>query len=123
MSPVVVIVGLFLATLGAVGLVAPERLIVFVRSWQTPTGLYAAAGLRFVLGVALYLAAPDSKAPDALRVLGVFVVVAGLATPWLGLARFRGLLDWWSARGPSFIRAWSLFVVAFALLLIYAVAP
>jgi hypothetical protein len=120
-SLVVVILGLFMAALGLLGVVAPPRLIGFVRSWQTPTGLYAAAALRLVLGVALFLAAPTSRAPDVLQPLGVFVFAAGVATPFFGLERFRKLLDWWSARGSGFLRTWACFALGFGLLLVYAV--
>ena len=121
MSLVVVIFGLLMAALGLLGLMAPQRLIGFVRSWQTTTGLYAAAALRLALGAALFLAAPTSRAPDVLQVLGVFVFVVGLATPFFGLERFRKLLEWWSARSPGFVRTWAGVVLGFGLLLVYAV--
>ena len=35
--------------------------------FETPTGLYAAAVIRLVFGVALFFAAPTSRAPRALR--------------------------------------------------------
>ena len=122
MSIVVVVFGLFMGALGALGFVAPERLIAFVRSFQTPAGLYFAAGLRLILGFALFVAAPTSRAPDVLRVLGVFIIIAGLATPFFGLERFRKLLEWWSARGTAFIRVWATFALGFGLLLAYAVS-
>ena len=53
----------------------------------TPAGLYAIAVLRVAIGLLFVLAAPSSRAPRTLRVLGLIVIVAGLATPWFGVAR------------------------------------
>jgi hypothetical protein len=123
MSAVVVVIGIFITAMGLLGIAAPGRLIHFVKSVQTPAGLYSAAGLRVLLGVALWFAAPASRAPDALRILGVVVLVAGLVTPIFGLKRSHKLLEWWWSRGAGFIRAWAFFAAAFGLLLIYSVTP
>ena len=77
-----------------------------VRSIQTPAGFYVAAALRLALGIALFVAAPRSRVPDVISILGVLIVVAGLAAPFFGLERFRKLLDWWSNRGSLTIRLW-----------------
>lgn len=123
MTIVALTLSLAIAALGAVGIVAPGRLLDVVRHFQTPGGLYVAAGIRLVLGVALLFAASGSRAPVALRILGVFVILVGLATPFFGIDRFRRLLDWWSAQGPGFVRIWAAFALAFGLLLAYAVVP
>jgi hypothetical protein len=123
MSALVVVVGLLITAMGLLGIAAPGRLIHFVKSVQTPAGLYSAAGLRVLLGVALWFAAPASRAPDALRILGVVVLVAGIVTPFFGLKRSRKLLEWWWSRGAGFIRVWACFAAAFGLLLIYSVTP
>lgn len=120
MTLVALVFSLFVAGLGALGFASPSRLLGMVRSFQTPTRLYIAAALRLVLGAALFLAAPASRAPELLRILGVFIVVAGVITPFFGLERFGRLLDWWSAQGPTLVRVWSAFAFAFGLLLAYA---
>ena len=48
------LVGMMIAALGTMGLVAPGSLVRFVSvAWQTRAGLYTAIALRLVLGVAL----------------------------------------------------------------------
>ena len=123
MTPVALVLSLFIAALGALGVASPSRLLGVVRSLQTPGGLYFAAALRLILGVALFFAAPGSRAPDLLRILGVVVVVAGVLTPLFGLERFRRLLEWWSAQGPIFVRVWGAFALGLGLLLAYALYP
>ena len=112
------------AALGSVGVVYPEALVGVIRIFfETPTGLYVAAGIRLVFGVALFFAAPTSRAPRTLRVLGVVVIVAGLAMPVVGIEFFRSQVDWWSTRGPGFHRAWGVFALVFSALLAYALVP
>jgi hypothetical protein len=94
-----------------------------VQSFQTPTGLFLAAVLRVVLGVALFFSAPGSRAPGLISVVGIVIIVLGIATPFFGVERFRRLLDRWSARGPSFIRGWGLLAMALGLSLMYAIFP
>jgi len=123
MNFIAFILSLFIAALGALGMVSPMRLLNIVRHFQSQAGIYAAAALRIILGVALFFAAPTSRAPEVVRILGIIILVAGLITPLFGLKCFRRLLDWWSARGPAFMRVWAGFALAFGLLLAYAVKP
>ena len=122
MTIVAAILSLLIAAVGVLGIVAPERLVAFGRAIQTPAGLYAAGAFRVVLGIALFLAAPDSRAPDVIRVFGVIIIVGGVATPLVGLERSRKILDWWTQKGSWFIRLWSLVALGFGLWLAYAVA-
>jgi len=119
----VIILSLAIAALGAVGLISPDRLVRFAKLVQTRGGLYAAGAFRLVLGLALLLAAVSSKAPEVLRVLGVVLIIAGLATPLLGVERSRKLIAWWAGLGSGFVRAWGCIALAIGLLLVYAVAP
>jgi len=123
MAFVALALSLCIAALGVLGVFSPLQLVIVVRHFQTPAGLYAAAALRLVFGVALLLAAPTSRAPAAVRLIGGISFVAGLITPFFGLERFQRLLDWWLAQGPTFIRLWAGFALMFGLLLVYAVIP
>lgn len=123
MSVIVIVVGLLVTAVGLLGLASPERLLRFVDAVQTPAGLWGAAALRVALGVALWIAAPDSRAPALAQALGVFALLAGIATPIVGLERAGRLLAWWRSQGTGFLRGWCVFAVAFGLLLVYLVTP
>ena len=123
MTLVALIICLLTSALGALGIASPSRLLGVVRYFQTPMGLYFAAGIRVLLGVALLFAAPTSRAPGLINILGVVIIVMGVVTPFFGLERFRRLLDWWSAQGSAFIRGWAVLVLLFGLSLAYAVVP
>jgi len=120
---VALLVGLFIVAIGMFGVAAPHGLLTAVRFVLTPLGLYLVAALRVVFGVDLVLAAPSSRVPKVLRLLGFIMLVAGLTTPFFGVDRARAMLDWWAARGPAFMRLWAGFAVAFGALVVYAVAP
>ncbi len=111
------------AVLGGVAIVDPTVLLTISRPFLSPAGLYAAAGLRFVLGTALFLAATASRAPKTLRILGVVIVIAGLVTPLVGVGRARAIVDWWTTQGTAFMRLWVSVALAFGLFVAYSVAP
>jgi hypothetical protein len=123
MAWVAMLLCILVAALGAIGIVSPEALLRIARYFQTPWGLYTAAALRVVLGAALLLSAATSRAPRLIRAIGLVVLVAGVITPLFGIERFHGMLDWWSARGPAFMRAWAAIVLAFGCTVAYGVAP
>jgi hypothetical protein len=114
---------LLVGVLGAIGVVSPSALLSIAQHLQTPPGLYAAAALRIILGGALLLAAPTSRAPRAIRAVGAIILVAGLMTPFFGLDRFRGILEWWSAQGPMFMRVWAGVALAFGFIMAYTLVP
>jgi hypothetical protein len=123
MAYLALLFSLLVAAVGALGLASPPRLLGFVRRFESPAGLYAAAGFRILMGLALLLAASGSRAPTAVAVLGIVILGAGIATPLVGLERFRNLLAWWAGRSPGFMRAWAGVALAFGLWLAYAVFP
>ena len=123
MKLVALVFCLAMAALGAYGVAAPERLIALMRRFHSRNGLYLAAAIRLGMGAAFYLAGPESQSPQVVRGLGVFVFVAGLVTPFIGVERFGALLNWWATRGSAFVRAWSLFVVALGLALATLLVP
>lgn len=123
MKSLATVLSLVVALLGAIGVVSPAALLGIGRHFATPSGLYAAASLRILLGGSLFLAAATSRAPRAIRALGVFILVAGLITPFIGGERVHAILDWWSSQGHLFMRVLGSFVLAFGLILAWALFP
>ncbi len=117
----VALFGLFVAALGLAGVFSPARLLAVVTRAQSALGVYGIAALRLVLGGVLLLAAPSSRAPLYLTVLGALSVVSGALTPLVGARRFEAILDWWRARPHWAVRLWSALVLLFGLSLVWAV--
>ena len=111
-----------IVVLGAVGIVAPASLVAISRSFLSPTGLYVAAGIRLTLGTVLVLAAPASRAPKTLRILGVVTVVGGIVTPLFGVDRARTIVEWMTTQGTAFMRIWGAIALVLGLFLAYAAA-
>ena len=114
---------LFIVIVGAVGVVSPARLFSILGHMQTRGGLYFAAVFRAVLGALLFLLAPTSKAPDFIQVFGVLAVLAGLATPFVGLERIGRLMKWWADKPDGVLRLWATFALALGLSLVWALLP
>jgi hypothetical protein len=116
-------IGIVVILVGAIFLMAPSVLLSLVPFVITPSGLYAIAALRIGLGLVVVLAAPASRAPRTLRVLGVMVIIAGLATPSFGVARSRAVLEWLTGTGPLFARLIGGVLMAMGGFLVYAFRP
>ena len=123
MRQLALVLSAFVAIIGAIGVIRPEALLGIARYFETPGGLYVAAGLRIVLGIALLISASGSRAPDLVRLLGAAVLVAGLVTPFFGPERVRAIVDWWSSQGRFVMRAGPGFALALGSFLLWALLP
>jgi amino acid permease len=119
----VLAIGIFITAVGAAGVVAPHILQSISQYTATQTGLYVAAVLRIVIGVALFRAAAASRAPRLLRGLGVIAIAAGIGTLFLGVDRAGAILAWWSSQGPVFIRLWPALALVLGVIVVWAVIP
>ena len=113
--------GLVIAAIGVLGVVVPSVLLEFGRSLQTANALYVVAAVRVLFGAILLWAAPASRTPKILRFIGVFIIIAGVITPFFGVERAHAMFEWWSTQGSFFTRAWAIVAVVFGLLIVYAV--
>ena len=123
MPNIALFIGLFVVTLGAAGIVVPELFITAFRVFQVPPVLYAMAGFRVVAGIVILLAAPASRLPWTLRVLGSAIAIAGAITPFLGGRLAQFVLESVSMSGPFLPRVWAAVALAVGLVIVYAVAP
>src|SRR4030095_1428068 len=100
-----------------------NTLLAIGREFASPVGLFVAAAIRVVFGAVLIFAAPASRAPQALRVVGLVILVAGVITPFFGVERARGILDWWSTQGTVLTHIAPAVALAFGGTLIYLLSP
>lgn len=123
MTLAVALFGLSIAALGIAGALSPRHLLQLVTRVQAELGLYFIAGLRFLMGVALLLAAPASRTPLYLQVLGGLALASAVVTPFVGPRRFHAIVQWWRVRPAWVVRVWSLLVLVFGLSLVWTVFP
>jgi len=116
-------ISLLLLVQGLIGLAAPDVFAGVVRFMQTSPAIYAAAAVRAAIGIVLLQAASTSRLPIFLRILGGFVLLGGLLTPFVGRQFAEVILDWWSSGGSALVRLFAAVSLALGLVTAYAVAP
>ena len=117
-----IVLSVLIVGFGLWGIISPATLMAFLSRWQTRGGLWTGAAFRLIFGLALWFAAPLSRFPTTLQVVGVIFVVAGIAMPFIGLARFKSMVAWWLNKPPSFSRVWSVVTLALGVFFVWAVA-
>jgi hypothetical protein len=123
MRTAALLVALFAIVVGVVGLVSPDTLLAVRWYVGTPVGLSVIAALRVLIGILLVRVAPISRAPKVLRVVGVVVIVAGVATLFFGVERTRAVLDYEAALGPAFFRGAAVVLMTLGGLMAFALRP
>jgi hypothetical protein len=123
MKLLAIAVGTIIVAIGIVGVAAPSILFDFGRSLQTTDELYVLAAIRVLFGVILLLVPATSRMPWTLRVIGVVMVLGGLATPLFGVERIHEIVDWLAAQGPLMTRAWAGIAVILGIFIVYAGGP
>jgi uncharacterized membrane protein HdeD (DUF308 family) len=112
--------------IGAVGIFVPADLVWIAQRSESSAAFYVIASIRIAFGVILLSAAPVSRAPRTLWLLGVFVVFAGIMTALtalVGMDRARLLIDWWLQQGSAVVRLTAAVVLALGGFIAYACAP
>jgi hypothetical protein len=124
---VIIVLALCIAALlpvqGIIGLAAPDVFAGIVGFMQTSPAIYAAAAVRVAVGIVLLQAASTSRLPIFMRILGGFVLLGGLVTPFVGRQFAEVILDWWSSHGSALVRLFAAVSFALGLVTAYAVAP
>jgi hypothetical protein len=116
------LLAVFAMGVGIVGIVSPDSLTTVRRLYfATAPGLYAAGAVRLAMGLVLILAAPDSRVPKTLRVLGALVCLQGLAATLFGLDRGRAILEW-EATHIALLRAGAVVALATSGFVAFAVS-
>jgi hypothetical protein len=123
LSLIVALFGCLLTALGVAGIAFPDRVLAGVTDRQSESGPYAIATVRLLVGGAFLLAAPGSRAPLYLSVLGGLALVSGISSLLVGARRFEAILDWWRARPAWAVRLWSACVSMFGASLVWAAFP
>ena len=107
------LVAAFTIVVGVVGLVSPDYGTMVRRAYfAAPISLYTAAASRVVMGLVVLLAAPISRAPKTLRLLGVLMCLQGLTATVLGPEHVRTVLEFETRQGHAILRLGAAVAVA-----------
>lgn len=116
-------IGFFMILQGLFGLSMPHPFVGLLGAFQVPPVLYIAAAVRLSVGIILVLAAPVSRAPIGLRVVGWLVFAGGVLTPIIGHAFADAMLGWWKAGGHGVVRAFAGMALLLGSFIVYATFP
>jgi hypothetical protein len=95
MHTLIFLFSVFLIAMGAIILMKPSAVFdLLERHKRAPTLQMIAVVVRVLLGVALIVAAPASKFPLTLAVIGWVAVFAGVLVAAMGRSRFIQLMEW-----------------------------
>ena len=119
MAVIVLLIGVLIAGIGIAILSSPARLRRLLHWFLESKNLYAVAAIRVIAGVLFILAAPETRLPMLIQVLGILFILAGVAIPLLGTERVDRLAGWWLARSDSILRLWALVTIAFGGLIVW----
>jgi hypothetical protein len=120
------VIGLFVATVGVVGIIAPSGLVWIAEHSVTSGAFYVIATVRVAFGLILIWVASVSRAPKTLRVLGYFILIAGITTAATGLmaiGRAHAIIEWWLRQGSGVVRLTGIPVLGLGGFVAYACAP
>jgi uncharacterized membrane protein len=104
MKVIALFIAILIILLGLTGVLWPEGLMDLVKYSFTSTGIFVAAITRMVMGAVLLVVAPAARTPKTIRVIGVLIFLAGVATALTSGERAQLLKDWMVERGPDFLR-------------------
>ena len=117
------LIGVLIVFQGLLGILLPGTFMQLVSEFQFPPVIYIAAVIRVVFGLVLVFEAPASRAPVLLGVLGVFITVGGLLTPFFGMHFAHVILGWWSDGGVAMVRGWAVLALVLGLFVAWASWP
>ena len=102
MKGIALFIAALLVLLGVTGVLWPEGLIQLATYSFSRTGLYVVAAGRLVLGGLLFYAATATRTPKTVRVIGLVIFIAGIATAVISPERADLMKNW--LVGPDTLR-------------------
>lgn len=119
MLTVIALFGVSIILVCGFGSANPQALLDLAGRFANKAGLAMAAVLRLVLGVAALLAAPDSRAPIFLYVVGAIALIAAVVLPVIGVTGYRRIIDWVASFNTAMLRVWLLGGLIFGAALVW----
>jgi len=104
MKIIALVISVLMILFGLTGVLWPEGVMDIAKYSFTSTGIYVVAIARMLLGAFLLVAANATRTPKTVRVIGILIFAAGVATALMSPERAQLMRDWMLARGPDFLR-------------------
>lgn len=119
----VLVMGVAISALSLWGMFSPNRFRGFVReALEEDWGIHAAVVVRIFLGLALIIAAADSRFPILFQSIGWLALIAAVVLMLAGRVRLLGILVWIEKFSTTAVRLWMLSGLLFGGLLICGIS-
>ena len=120
--------GLGISAVGAIGILVPSALGWLAQQFiiSGAFGFYVIATIRIAFGLILISAAPASRVPRTLRVLGFVILILGIITALTGLLSIgsaQGAIELWLQRGSGVFRLTAVIILALGGFIAFACSP
>jgi hypothetical protein len=120
---VVLALGAIICLFSVWGFIAPDKIWKMINGvMDKDWAIHVAVIMRLLLGAALIIAAPQSRFPHVMEVLGWIAIIAAIAILFMGRDRLKKFIAWFQRMTNTIVRVWLLFGFAFGAFLIHSVA-
>jgi len=126
MKALAFVIGLFIAAVGASGIIVPAFLVWIAAHSATSSTLYIIATVRVAFGLILISVASVSRTPKTLRVFGYLFLITGMTTALMGFVAIElahALIEWWLQAASGVVRLAGIPIMAFGCLITYSCTP
>jgi hypothetical protein len=104
MKAIAIFIAALMVLLGLTGVLWPEGLMQSATYAFSRNGMYLIGAVRVILGGLLFFAASATRTPKTIRVIGLIILLAGIATAVISPERAVLMKVWLLARGPDTLR-------------------
>jgi hypothetical protein len=106
MLTIVLIIGLIILGLGVAVLVSPSTLRKLLHHFLKREWLIPVTFLRVIVGIILLIAAPVTRWPIFIYIVGIVFILAGVSIPLIGKEKIESLANWWLEQSDMVLRVW-----------------
>jgi hypothetical protein len=119
MCYIILIIGVFILGIAVAVLVSPATLRQILHQFLLKKWLVPVTFLRVVVGIVFLIAAPGTRSPLFMYILGILFILAGVSIPLLGKEKIEGLANWWLGRPDIILRIWAVLAAILGLAIIW----
>jgi hypothetical protein len=117
--PIVAVFGALIILACGLGFAKPKALLDMAGRFANRAGLAVAIVLRLLLGAVALFAAPESRSPMFLYVVGTIALIAAVVLPVIGVAGYRRIIAWVASFEVVMLRVWLLCGLTFGAALVW----
>ncbi|MBN1526847.1 MAG: DUF2065 family protein [Candidatus Omnitrophica bacterium] len=113
--------GVVIVAMGTLIAINPLAFKGMINFWKKGKNIYIAGALRLFFGTLFIFVSSRCRFPLAISILGVLMIIGGIAIFLIGPERIRTMFAWWEQRPPLLMRLMGLIALVVGALVIYSI--